>query len=195
MSGFNLDDYVDVAERIRLFYEKWPDGRIVTMKFAVEIVGDRPFALCHAQAYRTPDDPRPCSGTAWEPIPGPTPYTKDSELMNAETAAWGRAIIAAGIPSKKIASADEVKARVDGNVASSVASTDKAVTKAQHAKIGAVIKELTEVAPEQDWTQNARGWIDEQFGKKSRADLTTVEAGKLIDYLEGLRELQKVPFS
>lgn len=109
--GFNLDDYVDVAERIRLFYEKYPDGRIGTVAHGMYPVGERTFVYCQAHAHRAPDDPQPCVGTAWEPIPGPTPYTKDSELMNAETAAWGRAIIAAGIPSKKIASAQEVEAR------------------------------------------------------------------------------------
>lgn len=195
MSGFNLDDYVDVAERIQLFYAKYPDGRLVTVSHELYHVGERTFVWCHAHAYRTPDDETPCSGTAWEPIPGPTPYTKDSELMNAETAAWGRAIIAAGIPSKKIASQDEVRARVDGHAVPSGSSTDKQVTKAQHAKIGAVIKELTAAASEQDWTATARAWIGEQFGKKSRADLTTVEAGKLIDYLEGLRDLQSAPFA
>jgi hypothetical protein len=50
---------------------------------------------------------------AWEPFPGPTPYTKDSELMNAETAAWGRAIVAVGLAANKtIASRQEVEARV-----------------------------------------------------------------------------------
>jgi hypothetical protein len=64
-----------------------------------------------AAAYRTPDDPRPGIGVAWELYPGTTPYTRDSELMNAETSAWGRAIVAVGIPTKKIASADEVRNR------------------------------------------------------------------------------------
>ena len=48
---------------------------------------------------------------AFEPIPGKTSYTKDSEVMNAETSAWGRAIVALGFETKKIASADEVRAR------------------------------------------------------------------------------------
>src|SRR5688572_24431393 len=100
MSGFNLDDYVDVAERIRLFYSKYEDGRLVTTSHGKFEVDGRTFVWCRAAAYRSSEDTTPCVGTAWEPIPGPTPYTKDSELMNAETAAWGRAIIAAGIPSK-----------------------------------------------------------------------------------------------
>ncbi len=112
MPSFKMDDYVDVAERIGLFYAKYPDGRLSRMgEPKVLPVGDKLFIMYTAKAYRTPDDPLPGIGTAWEPFPGPTQFTKDSELMNAETAAWGRAIIAAGIGSKKIASAEEVRNR------------------------------------------------------------------------------------
>ena len=66
-----------------------------------------------ALAYRAPDDPMPGIGTAWEPFPGRTPYTRDSELMNAETSAWGRAIVAtlAADTNKGIASREEVRNR------------------------------------------------------------------------------------
>jgi hypothetical protein len=71
------------------------------------------FIVYAAAAYRTPDDPRPGIGIAWEPFPGRTPYTAASELMNAETSAWGRAIIAVGASDSKpgIASRDEVRTR------------------------------------------------------------------------------------
>ena len=109
--AYSLDDYVDVAERIRLFYERYPEGRLFTRAHGKLEFGGREFVYCEALAFRSPDDIQPCSGTAWEPFPGPSPFTRDSELMNAETSAWGRAIIAAGIPSKKIASAEEVRNR------------------------------------------------------------------------------------
>jgi hypothetical protein len=48
-------------------------------------------------------------GTAWELIPGRTPYTKTSEVQNGETSAWGRALAAIGFVSKKIATAHEVR--------------------------------------------------------------------------------------
>src|SRR3990167_2917806 len=67
--------------------------------------------LGRAGASRPPDDPRPGVGHAFEPIPGKTSYTKDSETMNAETSAWGRAIVALGFDTKKIGSANEVRAR------------------------------------------------------------------------------------
>jgi hypothetical protein len=70
--------------------------------------------VCIAWAYRTPDDQRPGIGHAYEPFPGKTPYTRDSEVQNAETSAWGRAIIALNFDTKKIASADEVRNRTAG---------------------------------------------------------------------------------
>lgn len=129
--AFDMKDYVDVAERLREFYAKFPDGRITRKDHpeVVEVAG-KPFVMYTALAYRDPEDKIPAVGTAWEPFPGPTPYTKDSELMNAETAAWGRAIVAAGIPSKKITSREEVEARkpaprIDENGVKLLAETAK----------------------------------------------------------------------
>jgi hypothetical protein len=178
--GFNQDDYIDVAERIRLFFEKYPDGRLETQTPPSAFhVGEKTFVWIQAAAYRTPDDPHPAIGTAWEPIPGPTPFTRDSEAMNAETAAWGRAIIAAGIPSKKIASADEVQAR-------RTEPEPAKVTKAQHAKIGVIIKALTELRPDTDWVEYSREWVGVNYGKTSRADLLANEASVLIEHLQQL---------
>lgn len=113
---FSLDGYVDVAERIRQFRDKFPDGSLQPLNlekpFIVSMVEDQTFVIYTAAAYRTPDDPRPGVGVAWEPYPGRTPYTKDSEVMNAETSAWGRAIVAAlAADTQKIASAQEVRNR------------------------------------------------------------------------------------
>ena len=194
--GYIDPDYVDVAERIRLFYEAYPDGRLQTTRWEVTDVGGKLYVVCWAKAYRSMEDTRGCDGLAWEPIPGPTPFTKDSELMNAQTSAWGRAIIAAGIPSKKVASADEVQAR-QAPPEKETPATVNPVTKAQHGKIGALIKELKEGEEEgstADWVVNSRLYIQEQYGKTSRAQLTTSEAGHLIDYLESQLAAQKVPF-
>jgi hypothetical protein len=109
MSGkFDASDYVDVAERIRMFSAKFPEG---SLQSEVKIVEGG--ALAKAYAYRNPDDQRPGIGHAFEPIPGKTPFTRDSEVMNAETSAWGRAIVALGFETKKIVSADEVRNRTD----------------------------------------------------------------------------------
>lgn len=110
--SFDLQDYVDVAERERMFFERYPDGRI---QVALEDVRDSGGGIiawkASATIWRTPDDPVPVCDWAVEPVPGKTPYTRDSEAMNASTSAVGRAIVLAGFPSKKIASAQEVLAR------------------------------------------------------------------------------------
>ncbi|MGH8522891.1 MAG: hypothetical protein ACREXY_01310 [Gammaproteobacteria bacterium] len=108
----SLDDYVDVAERIQNFKDTNPDGTLQTLSWEVRDVSGQTFIVYHAAAYRTPDDERPGHGISWEPFPGGTPYTRNSELMNAETAAWGRAIIATGEASKgSLASRQEVRNR------------------------------------------------------------------------------------
>lgn len=108
------DDYNTVAERIIEFRQAYPNGSLQPADpdkpYRLEVVDGKPWVVVVAAAYRTPDDTRPGIGMAYEPVPGPTPYTRGSELQNAETAAWGRAIIAAlaGDAKKGIASKDEV---------------------------------------------------------------------------------------
>ncbi len=41
-----------------------------------------------AACFLTPDDPRPSIVIVQEMLPGKSPYTRGSEIMNAETSAW-----------------------------------------------------------------------------------------------------------
>ncbi len=110
MSGPNLESYVEVNERIAAFYAKFPNGSLQS-EWEMREIGGEPFVVVTAWAYRDPYDPRPGQGTAWEPFPGRTPYTKGSELMVGETSAWGRAIAALGFKvNRSVASADEIRA-------------------------------------------------------------------------------------
>lgn len=104
-------DYVDVATRIRDFKKAYPEGSLQQVRLEFHKVGEQEFILYVAACFRHPDDPRPGIGSAWEPVPGKTPYTKDSELMNAESSAWGRAIIAATGAETKIATIEDVRNR------------------------------------------------------------------------------------
>jgi hypothetical protein len=121
-----LADYVDVKERIRLFYEKYPDGRLVTTEVRATAEPDGvPRVWVEAAAYRTPDDPLPGRGWSWLILPGSTPYTKGSELENTETSSWGRAIGALGIGiSASIASQDEIDAKAGEEGRQTVEATD-----------------------------------------------------------------------
>lgn len=119
MSDFKLPpDYNDVASRIQEFRTKHPEGTLSQVSLEFKEFGGKSWVIYTAAAYRAPDDQRPGIGTAWEQVPGRTPYTKDSELQNAETAAWGRALIAVGAADAKkgIASQEEIQNRAAGNV-------------------------------------------------------------------------------
>lgn len=108
-------DYIDVATRLVEFREKHPEGSLQpadpTTPYRIEQLGDQTYIVVVAAAYRTPDDQRPGIGMAYEQFPGRTPYTRGSELQNAETSAWGRAIVAALAADTKrgIASAEELR--------------------------------------------------------------------------------------
>lgn len=104
-------DYIDVNTRIVEFRTRFPEGSLQQVSLDFRDFGGMSWVIYTAAAYRTPDDTRPGHGTAWEPVPGLTPFTKGSEVQNAETAAWGRAIVAAlaGDTKKGIASAEEVR--------------------------------------------------------------------------------------
>ena len=121
-----LDDYVDVATRIAEFRDAYPDGRLRPADPAdpfriVQVEGfdkggdmiHQTFVVVVAAAYRDAGDTAPGIGMAWEVFPGRTPYTRGSELMNAETSAWGRAIVAtlASDSRKGVASREEVRNR------------------------------------------------------------------------------------
>lgn len=110
--AFN-SDYVDVAQRMRQLAELWPEATLQTVSIEYRELAGQTLIIYTAACYRTPADERPGIAMASEPYPGKTNFTRDSEIMNAETSAWGRAILAAcpSITSKKIASAEELENR------------------------------------------------------------------------------------
>lgn len=107
---YNLDGYVDVAARLAAFFERFPEGSIQMDEPKWSHSDGKQVMWAQARAYRSPDDPRPGVGTAWEFVPGTTPYTRGSELMVLETSCWGRAIAAVMPIGEKIATAQEVQA-------------------------------------------------------------------------------------
>ena len=105
-----MDGYVQVVDRIKLFYAKFPEGSLQMGTPTFIDIGDKKWVMGRAFAYRTPDDLRPGVGTAWEPVPGTTNFTRGSEVMNLETSCWGRCIGSLGIGiDASIATLDEVQ--------------------------------------------------------------------------------------
>jgi len=107
------NDYVDVAQRMAQLAKIHPEASLQTVSIEFRDVAGQLLVIYTAACYRTPEDPRPGIAMASEPYLGKTNFTRDSEVMNAETSAWGRAILAAcpQITSKKIASVEEVQNR------------------------------------------------------------------------------------
>jgi len=107
----DLTNYVDVPTRFAMALERWPELRIIENRPEVITVGDKTFIAVTVQAWRTPEDPISCQATAWEPIPGSTPFTRNSEMMNASTSALGRVLGFMMSFGPKMASAEEVRNR------------------------------------------------------------------------------------
>lgn len=112
MAAPDLSNYVDVATRIKLLTEKYPCASINCSKPVVVNIDSHTFIEVTAHIACNDDYGRTAVATAWEPFPGKTPYTRDSEMMNAETSAIGRAIGALGIGlTGSMASQNEVANR------------------------------------------------------------------------------------
>ncbi len=107
----DLSNYVDVPTRFAMALERWPELRLIENRPEVITVNDKIFIAVTVQAWRTPDDPIPAQATAWEPIPGLTPFTRNSEMMNASTSALGRVLGFMMSFGPKMASVEEVRNR------------------------------------------------------------------------------------
>ena len=103
----DLSNYIDVPTRFAALLEKWPELRIKEHRPEIVTIGDKIFISVTMQAWRTPDDPVPCKATCFEPFPGKTSFTRDSEQMNASTSCLGR-LAGLMMSFPKMASLEEV---------------------------------------------------------------------------------------
>jgi hypothetical protein len=169
-------DYIDVATRIIEFREKYPTGSLQPWRdpYVLEVnMGEgkiKSFMVYSAAAYRAPDDSLPGVGYAWEPIPGPTNFTRDSELQNAETAAWGRAMVAAlAVDTRKgIASSEEVRNRQTEKTPAEKTPEPRTYTDAEVVTAGEWIDKVAEIddieALKKIWADQST-FIDVPVGK------------------------------
>ena len=132
--SYNMDGYVQVVDRIKLFYARYPEGSLQMGTPTFIDIGEQKWAMGRAYAYRTPTDERPGVGTAWEIVPGTTNFTRGSEIQNLETSAWGRAIGSLGIG-------------IDANIAT--------LDEVQQAKERGKVMRTTETPPDDPWQTEA----------------------------------------
>ena len=139
----NLDGYVTVNERLKMALAKYPDLRVMELPFLVQEINGDTFLWCAVAVYPTPEH-QPTNGSVLEPMPGRTPYTRNSELMVGYTSALGRALgyLGFGI-DKGIASNDEVAARIGTD-----REFDDAMPAVTRAKVGSRAKTGAQKAAE-----------------------------------------------
>ncbi len=90
----------------------YPQLRIVEHRPEITQVGDQLFIECSVTVSRDPDDPIPVTAYIFEPYPGKTTFTKNSEQANGATSVLGRALGYMGLGiDKSIASSNEVLGR------------------------------------------------------------------------------------
>lgn len=106
---FDPSSYTPVAERIRLFYERFPGGRIVTELVSRESHGNANIITFRALAFRSASDTLPAA-TGWA-----SERDDDGEinevacLENAETSAIGRALANLGFATSIRPSREEME--------------------------------------------------------------------------------------
>lgn len=195
--GNPIQDYITVAERIEKFYERYPEGRIIT--HIIEHDAERGFILLRAEIYRNADDALPAStGHAYE-LKSEGYVQRTSYIEVGETSAVGRALAMAGFEVRRgIASREEMEksakmaretntareqvkapapaaAPPAGNAAEKAAKPDQPATDEQKQEILGLLESL------QPGDRRAqRRVLVEMTGKDSRDDLTQQEASKLI---------------
>lgn len=108
MSGFNLEDYQTVVERIHEFKTLYPDGTILADCYETKTDDGIKEWVCVAHVRKTPDGAIYANGHASE-IVGANKFAPHNALELAETSARGRALLAFGIGTTgKSATRDEV---------------------------------------------------------------------------------------
>jgi hypothetical protein len=84
----SIEDYEPVASRLARFWEKHPEGRVITKLLTFE--GDR--VIVQADIYVDREDDRPVATDFAEEIRGSNNVNKTSHVENACTSAIGRAL-------------------------------------------------------------------------------------------------------
>lgn len=192
--GNPIQDYVTVAERIERFYERYPDGRIIT--HIVEHDSERGFILMRADVYRNTEDTLPAAtGHAYE-LKSEGYVQRTSYIEVCETSCVGRALAMAGFEVRRgIASREEIEKvsrmpqeplareqappRKYDDAPEPSAAADSNATDEQKQQILSLLEDLR---PGDRRAQ--KKLLVELTGKDSRENLTRQEAASLITNLK-----------
>ncbi len=119
MAYFNLEQYEPVENRIRLFWSKYPNGRLLTDLQRTERPDGRIEWICRTEAYTNLEDIRPQSTGFATEIEGSSPVNRANASENCETSSIGRCLANLGFAAKgRRASREEMSkaARAQQNI-------------------------------------------------------------------------------
>jgi hypothetical protein len=102
MPQFNISEYQTVEERIHQFWDKYPEGRIVTdlVYQHTNEAGKLDQIVVKAEVYRSVEDAHPAASDYAEETLGSNPVNRSSFVENASTSAIGRALATLGLSPK-----------------------------------------------------------------------------------------------
>lgn len=172
----SIEDYEPVSSRLARFWEKHPEGRVITKLITIE--GDR--VVVQADIYVDREDDRPIATDFAEEIRGSNNVNKSSHIENACTSAIGRALADCSFASStdwtRRPSREEMQKveRMQGNT--HITEPSNLASEKQLNMIRAVCKSMGRTTP-----SGIQGW-------------TKSEASKYIDSLKsGIVELKQEP--
>jgi hypothetical protein len=160
----SIEDYEPVASRLARFWEKHPEGRVITKLITFE--GDR--VIVQADIYVDREDDRPIATDFAEEIRGSSNVNKTSHIENACTSAIGRALSDADFASStdwtKRPSREEMQKveRMSGDTR--ITEPSNLASDKQLNMIRAVCKSMGRTVPSgiQGWTKKeASAYIDQ----------------------------------
>ena len=126
MSYLNLKEYEPVENRIRAFWQKYPDGRLITDLQRVERADGRVEWICKSEAYTNQSDSRPqATGFATE-IEGSSFINRSNASENCETSSIGRCLANLGFATKgKRPSREEMQKSLQNKTAQNKTAQEK----------------------------------------------------------------------
>jgi len=100
MANFKIEEYEPVESRIRAFWSRYPQGRILTDLQRTERSDGRIEWICRTEAYLNSEDLRPqATGFATE-IEGSSLINRANASENCETSSIGRCLANLGFAAK-----------------------------------------------------------------------------------------------
>ena len=177
--AYDQGSYIEVKDKLRLAYARWPEMRIQeSTPRIVEVAGDTKIEIT-CTIWRTPDDPLPAVFTCHEVYPGQTPFTRGSEQQNCSTSAVGRALSIMGIGlGSSIASAEDVRNAQAANTSPSDTADRPSEPRNTTVRTTAPDGDRRRQAPTEKMVKYARSLADRKQITLSKAELDSFDACK-----------------